>query len=125
MGDMGEFTKFLKKQDMEQKEEVKETWTQWKTDKSVVMVFRAKGEMGTILDTFESGSEAPDVQKILKQYSETGREVKVSVDLMKQLLKLLAKTDSETITIRVDKDYPVFFGTKDFEIILAPRVEED
>ena len=119
-----DFGTFLKKNGLTEKEDVKKEWTAWKTDKSVVLLFRAKGEMGQTLDQFESASENFEgADKIIEKYGQTGRTVRISMDYAKQLLKLMTKTKGDSLVIKVDNDYPVFFGTDDFEVIIAPRVE--
>src|ERR1043166_6363853 len=88
-------------------EKARSDWGAWRTDRSVVCCFRAKGEIGTALDTFETAENIPDVAPIKDQLNAQGKRVRISAEYLKHLLKLLTRSkDIETVEIQVDNDYP-------------------
>jgi hypothetical protein len=101
-----------------------ESWSEWKTDKSVVVCFRAKGELGQALSNFESNTDIDNSIQTVKKELETGQKVKVSADYLKYLLKLITKQKGSSVTISIKNDYPAMFSMDDFELIIVTRVEK-
>jgi hypothetical protein len=102
-----------------------ESWTEWKTDKAVVVCFRAKGELGQVLSNFEVNHDIDGDSSMnrVKEELKTGQKVKVSADYLKYLLKLITKQKGSSVTISIKNDYPAMFSMDNFELIIAPRIE--
>jgi hypothetical protein len=123
MGESDELDKFINDSGLTEKKQ--NEWTQWYCDKAVVTLFRAKNKLGAILNSFGPNStDVPDAQKIITELNEKGNAVRISTEMLKRVLKLITKTESDSVLFRVSKDYPMFVGAEDFEVIIAPRVEE-
>jgi hypothetical protein len=121
-----EASNFFSKAGLERSATTEDKWTEWYSDKGMVMVFRGRGVIGNILNSFEKPKDVPEVEKILAEHkSKDSQRVKVSLDLLKQVLNLMVKSSSDSVVFKVKNDYPLFLQTDDFECILAPRVEED
>ncbi|NQV08883.1 hypothetical protein HQ529_03470, partial [Candidatus Woesearchaeota archaeon] len=106
-------------------EEADEKWSRWCVDKTIVNVFRFKGDFGNAvkLYNFPTKKGVPPVDKLFDSFKE-GEIVTMGVDYMLNVLKLLKSMGHNSVELRVKTDYPMMMKTDNFEIIIAPRVED-
>ena len=64
------------------------------------------------------------VEKPALDYSKETGNTNISIDFITKCIKIL-EIDQDYINIIVGKDKPIIMKNKDFEIMIAPRIEED
>ncbi len=74
----------------------------------------SEGNTNRTLPTLDLKSEKGEEQK-----------VKLSMEYMEKIFKILSKTDDDSISITAKKYYPSVIENKYFKFILAPRIEND
>lgn len=98
---------------------------EWHFDRAIVMGIKAKTErLNNVLLGYEI-DEKQNMNVITDKLAKEGQKVRVSVEYLKQILKLLTKMESDFIEIRALTDHPILFSNEEVEIILAPRISDE
>ena len=94
---------------------------------NVSMIVAKTEEAKRLLSRFITKTQKKQKTPSLNYVAKNGEKImsRYSVEYLLKILEILGENDSSSISISMKKQYPLTMGNKHFDLILAPRVENE